>query len=112
MFSHLSVDVICRHVGPVLQIQYNKRFNAHIHSKLLQRTFVVGASSDLGQPFRPRQKRWVWIWEENRLSGYDIRADGALPPSITVIAGVENLGYWICNVSLKRVNSKIDLCAH
>ena len=24
-------------------------------------TFVVGTSSDLGQPFRPRQKSWVWV---------------------------------------------------
>ena len=29
------------------------RFNVHIQSKLLQRTIIVGASSDLGQPFRP-----------------------------------------------------------
>ena len=29
----------------------------HIQSKLLQHTFVKGASSDLGQPFRPRQKK-------------------------------------------------------
>ena len=27
---------------------------------MLQRTLVVGASSDLGQPFCPRQKSWVW----------------------------------------------------
>ena len=33
------------------------RFNVHIQSKLLQHTFVVGTSSDLGQPFHPRQKR-------------------------------------------------------
>ena len=29
----------------------------HIQNKLLWRKFVVGASSDLGQPFRPRQKK-------------------------------------------------------
>ena len=32
---------------------YHKGFNVHIRIKLLQRTLVVGASSDLGQPFRP-----------------------------------------------------------
>ena len=48
----------------------------HIHSKLLRRTFVVGASSDLGQPFCPRQKCWGLGWEESRLSRYDIRAEG------------------------------------
>ena len=43
---------------------------------------------------------------KNRLSHYDIRAEGTLPPSrhITVIA---MLGYWICNACLKRINSKI-----
>ena len=46
----------------------------------------MGANSDLGQPFRPRQKRWSLGSEESRLSRYDIRAEGALPPSITVIA--------------------------
>ena len=70
--------------------------------------FVVAASSDLGHPFRPRQKGWVW--EDNRLSRYDIRAEGALPPSVTVIARVKKMGYWICNVSLRRINSKIEIC--
>ena len=37
-------------------------FNVHIQSKVLQHTFVVGASSDLSQTFSPRlKKRWVWI---------------------------------------------------
>ena len=36
-------------------IQYNKGFNVHCQSKLLQRTVVLGASSDLGQPLCPRQ---------------------------------------------------------
>ena len=31
-------------------------FNVYIQWKLLKLTFVVGASSDLGQPFRQRQK--------------------------------------------------------
>ena len=52
--------------------------------------FVVGASSDLGQPFRPRQNSWGLGWEESRLSCYDIRTEEALPPSITVIARVKN----------------------
>ena len=29
-------------------------FNVHIQCKLLKHTFVVGASSDLGQHFHPR----------------------------------------------------------
>ena len=67
----------------------------------------MGASSDLGQPFRPRPKSWVWVGGKNRLSRYDIHAEGALLPSITVTASFKNLGYWICNVYLKRINSKI-----
>ena len=73
----------------------------------------MGASSDLVQPFCPRQKnKWVWL-------GSDIRTEGALPLSITVIAKVnkttnkkqinkktKTTGYWICNVSLVRINSK------
>ena len=70
-----------------------------------------GASSNLGQPFRPRQKQLDLDWGKNRLSGYDIRAEGALPPSITVIAIIKKLCYWICNVSRKRINSKIEICA-
>ena len=46
----------------------------------------MGASSDLGQPLRPRQKRGFGDCGKNRLSRYDIHADGALSPSITVIA--------------------------
>ena len=62
-------------------------FNVHIQSKLLLRTFVVDVVSDLGQPFRPRQKnnKLGLGWEGNRLSRYDIRAEGVLPSSITVI---------------------------
>ena len=60
---------------------------------------------------RSRQKGWGLGWEENRFSRYDIRAEGALPPSITVIARGKILGYWICNVSLRRINSKIEMCA-
>ena len=79
----------------------------HIHSKLLQRTFVVGACSNLGQPFRPKQKQLDLDWTKNRLSRYDIRAEGALPPSITLITRSKQICFWICNVSLKRINSKI-----
>ena len=34
-------------------------------------------------------------WEESRLSRYDIRAEGALPPSITVIARECFLFVWV-----------------
>ena len=70
-------------------------FNAYIQSKLLVHTFVVVASSDLGRPFRPRQKRWGLCWEKSKLSRYDRRAKEALPPSITVIRRV----IFICNHS-------------
>ena len=50
-------------------------------------------------------------WGKTRLSRYDIRAEGALPPSITVIARLHFWGDWICNVSLKRINSKIYIYA-
>ena len=47
----------------------------------LRHAFVVGASSGLDQPFRPRKKSG---FEEGREQGYryDIRAEGALPPSL------------------------------
>ena len=38
--------------GTVMELEIG--FNVHIQSKLLQHTFVVGASFDLGQLFRPR----------------------------------------------------------
>ena len=37
------------------------------------------------------KKGVVLGWDESRFSHYDIRADGALPPSITVIARVKHL---------------------
>ena len=70
----------------------------HIQSKLLQRTCVLAASSDLGQPFRPRQKSWSLGWGKNRLYRYATRVEGALPPSITVTARLDYLDYLICNV--------------
>ena len=51
--------------------------------------FDMGANSDLGQPFRSRQKRWGLGWEESRLSRYDIHAERALLPSKTVIVRVK-----------------------
>ena len=33
----------------------HKGFNVHSEQAVTARAFVVGASSDLGQPFRPRQ---------------------------------------------------------
>ena len=58
----------------------------------------MGTSSDLGHPFRSRQRSWGLGWEENMLSCYDIRAEGALPPSITVIARVLfTKEFWFSN---------------
>ena len=71
----------------------------------------MGAISDLDQPFRPRQNSLGLGWDENRFSRYDICAEGALPPSITMIARLKYLGYWICNISLRRINFKIEICA-
>ena len=53
----------------------------------------MGASSDLGQPFRPKQNGSSLGWEESRLSRYDILAEGALLPSITVITRVKKNGF-------------------
>ena len=39
-------------------------------------------------PFIQDKKVWGLGWEESRLSCYDIRAEGALPPSKTVIVRV------------------------
>ena len=51
----------------------------------------MGASSDLGQPFRPRQKCLDLGWEVSRLSPYAIHAEGALLPRITVIVRISSL---------------------
>ena len=37
----------------------------------------------MGQPFRPRLKCWGLGWEENRLSYYNIHAEGALSSTVT-----------------------------
>ena len=44
-------------------------------------------------PLSPRTKKlkWVCVLEESRLYRYNIRAEGTLPPSITVIARVKNI---------------------
>ena len=39
-------------------------FKVHIQSKLLLHMFVMGASSDVGQPFCPRQKKGFWLGKE------------------------------------------------
>ena len=44
-------------VGYFTRLDLDTGFNVHIQSKLIQYTFVVDVSSDLGQPVRPRQKR-------------------------------------------------------
>ena len=72
----------------------------HLQSKLLQHTFIVGASSDLAQPFRPRQKLFVLGGEKSRLSRYDIRAEGALPPGITVITKRTGIRFLGCRYGL------------
>ena len=43
-------------------------------------------------PFIQAKTNWGLGWDENRFSHYDIRSEEALPPSITVIARVKNLG--------------------
>ena len=53
----------------------------HIQSKLLQHTFVVSASSDLGQSFCSRQKSRFGE-EREQVSPYDIRVEGELLPSV------------------------------
>ena len=53
-----------------------------------------------------KKQKWGLGWEESRLYRYNIRAEGTLPPSITVTARVKIIGYWICNVSLNGMNSK------
>ena len=64
----------------VLTTNY-KGFNVHIQNKLVL-TWV--------SPFAQDKKSWVLCWGKNRLSRYDIRAEGALLSSVTVIARVNN----------------------
>ena len=56
----------------------------------------MGVHSNLGQPFRQKQKGLGLGWEESRLSRYDIHDEGTLPPSITVIARVHANNICIC----------------
>ena len=42
-----------------LELELEIGFNVHIQSKLLLHTFVMGASSDLGQSFHPRKNKMV-----------------------------------------------------
>ena len=71
-------------------IQYNTikglacTFRASRYSACLSWALVLNWVS----PFVQHKNLAVWVWEESRLSRYDIRAAGALPPSITVIARV------------------------
>ena len=48
-------------------------FTVHIQSKLLQLSFVMGASSDLGQHSSKTHKKSCLGLEESRLSHYDIQ---------------------------------------
>ena len=49
-------------VAPLsLNLETKILFNVHLQSKLLYHTFVVDASSNLGQPFCPRQKNGGWV---------------------------------------------------
>ena len=43
-------------------------FNVHVQSKLLQHTFVMGASFDLGKPFRPRLNKGFGLGKEQIVS--------------------------------------------
>ena len=67
----------------------------HIQSKFLKCTFFY-------------KKKLGYGWGKNRLSCYNICAE-ALLSRIIVIARLKCLGYWICNVSLKRMNSEISI---
>ena len=57
-------------------------FNVHIQSKLLSHTIVVGASSDIRQPFvRKKEKEEASLgYTKKRFFHYDIRGERALPP--------------------------------
>ena len=58
-------------------------------------------------PFVQDKKKLGFGLGGERLSRYDIRADGALPPSITVIARVK---MWATVCILSIINSKIEIC--
>ena len=68
IYTHIHIHTYVYIVVSVrTTIQCNKVFNKHLQSKLLYRMFTTGASSDLCQPFRPRQKSWGLGWEERRV---------------------------------------------
>ena len=45
-------------------------------------------------PFVHDKKGVCFGWDKNRFSHYDIRAEGALPPSITMIARMVGYVFW------------------
>ena len=56
---------------------------------------------------KKREKKWGLGWEKSRLPRYDIRAEGALGTAqYNCDSDSKKIGYFICNVSLKRINSK------
>ena len=110
VFSQLASDLdsvpklsICLYFCLSMVLTYT--FGASCYNARLSWALVLTWVS----PFVQDKKKELSLgWGKNRLSRYDIRAEGALPPSITVIARLKNcLGYWICNVSLKKINSEI-----
>ena len=82
-------------------------FNMHIQSKLLQQTFVVALVLIWVSPF-VQNKSWV-----GRRVGYLATTFVLKEHTTQYNCDSENtkLGYWICNASLRRINSKIEICA-
>ena len=68
---------------------YYTGFNMHIQSKLFIETYLSWALVLTWiSPFIPRQKSCVWFGRRIgtfQVSCYDIHAEGALPPRITII---------------------------
>ena len=64
----------------------------------------MGASSDLGQPFHPRYKIMVvfGLGKEQVISLRSTTTQYNCDNKSTKIWAI----YWICNVSLERINSK------
>ena len=60
---------------------------------------------------KTKKKTWGSGWEEIRLYPYDIRAEGALPPSITVIARVVRVGCGVVQYSRTAVGTTTNQLA-
>ena len=90
----------------VIYIKYRSRIKKNWgHSKCCLRFSKI--NSEEGQKVNIKGNHPFGVWVRRKV-GY---LTMTCMLSITVIASVKNVGYWICNVSLRTIHSKLEMCA-